>query len=158
MPIMINRGKEMLRISPKDSKKIEYSANQGRSWIVRYSGSSNTGAFSDLMDAGKEILGTTDKGLFYSTNDGRSWICRKRGISNGRSKCSKSTKLKWIGKKFPRTVTLYGHQPCWISSESALTGRYFPIPGVKPSSRKKPRNSSRFIGIGRCYQETVTSI
>ena len=73
MPIMINRGKEMLRISPKDSKKIEYS------WIVRYSGSSNTGAFSDLMDAGKEILGTTDKGLFYSTNDGRSWICRKRG-------------------------------------------------------------------------------
>ena len=37
MPIMINRGKEMLRISPKDSKKIEYSANQGRSWIVRYS-------------------------------------------------------------------------------------------------------------------------
>ena len=79
MPIMINRGKEMLRISPKDSKKIEYSANQGRSWIVRYSGSSNTGAFSDLMDAGKEILGTTDKGLFYSTNDGRSWICRKRG-------------------------------------------------------------------------------
>ena len=61
MPIMINRGKEMLRISPKDSKKIEYSANQGRSWIVRYSGSSNTGAFSDLMDAGKEILGTTDK-------------------------------------------------------------------------------------------------
>ena len=48
MPIMINRGKEMLRISPKDSKKIEYSANQGRSWIVRYSGSSNTGAFSDL--------------------------------------------------------------------------------------------------------------
>ena len=33
-----------------------------------------------------------------------------QGISNGRSKCSKSTKLKWIGKKFPRTVTLYGHQ------------------------------------------------
>lgn len=79
MPIMINRGKEMLRISPKDSKKIEYSTNQGRSWIVRYSGSSSTGAFSDLMDACKEILGTTDKGLFYSTNDGRSWICRKRG-------------------------------------------------------------------------------
>ena len=69
MPIMINRGKEMLRISP----------NQGRSWIARYSGSSSTGAFSDLMDAGKEILGTTDKGLFYSTNDGKSWICRKRG-------------------------------------------------------------------------------
>jgi len=30
------------------------------------------------MDSGKEILGTTDKGLFYSTNDGRTWILRKR--------------------------------------------------------------------------------
>lgn len=73
MPIMINRGDELIRISPKDSKKIEYSTNQGRSWILRYNGS-----FSDLMDSGKEILGTTDKGLFYSTNEGRSWILRKR--------------------------------------------------------------------------------
>lgn len=79
MPIMINREKEMFRISPKDSKKIEYSTNQGRTWIVRYSGSSNTGAFSDLMDAGKEILGTINKWLYYSANDGRTWICRKRG-------------------------------------------------------------------------------
>lgn len=78
MPIMINRGDELIRISPKDSKKIEYSTNQGRSWILRYNGSSNTGSFSDLMDSGKEILGTTDKGLFYSTNEGRSWISRKR--------------------------------------------------------------------------------
>ncbi len=78
MPIIINRGKEMLRISPKDSKKIEYSTNQGRSWMVRYSGSSTTGSFSDLMDSGKEIIGTTDKGLFYSTSDGRSWLLRKR--------------------------------------------------------------------------------
>ena len=79
MPIMINRGKEMLRISPKDSKKIEYSTNQGRTWTVRYNGSSSAGTFCDLMDAGKEILGTTDKGLYYSTNDGRTWSCRKRG-------------------------------------------------------------------------------
>ena len=79
MPIMINREKEMLRISPKDSKKIEYSTNQGRTWIVRYSGSSNTGAFSDLMDARKKMRGTINKWLYYSTNDGRTWICRKRG-------------------------------------------------------------------------------
>lgn len=63
MPIMINREKEMFRISPKDSKKIEYSTNQGRTWIVRYSGSSNTGAFSDLMDAGKEILRNYKQGV-----------------------------------------------------------------------------------------------
>lgn len=78
MPIMINRGKEMLRICPNDSKKIEYSTNQGRNWYVRYTGSSSTGSFADLMDAGKEILGTTDKGLFYSSNEGRNWYLRKR--------------------------------------------------------------------------------
>lgn len=78
MPIMINRGKEILRISPKDSKKIEYSTNQGRTWMIRYNGSSNVGAFIDLMDSGREIFGTTDKGLFYSINDGRTWMLRKR--------------------------------------------------------------------------------
>lgn len=78
MPTMINRGKELIRISPKDSKRIEYSTNDGRSWISRYSGNSSIGQFSDLMDNGKEILGTTNNGLFYSNNEGRSWMIRKR--------------------------------------------------------------------------------
>lgn len=72
---MINRGKEMIRISPKQANKIEYSTNDGRSWMTRYSGTS-CGNFSDLVDNGKEILGTTSKGLYYSTNDGRSWMKR----------------------------------------------------------------------------------
>ena len=50
MPIMINRGKEMLRISPTDNKKIEYLTNQGRTWIACYNGSSITGAFNDLLE------------------------------------------------------------------------------------------------------------
>lgn len=33
MPIMINHGKEMLCISPKNNKKIEYSTNQGHTWV-----------------------------------------------------------------------------------------------------------------------------
>ena len=69
---MINRGKEIIRISPKQPTKIEYSTNGGRSWNTRYSGNSY-GNFSDLTDNGKEILGSTSKGLYYSTNDGRSW-------------------------------------------------------------------------------------
>lgn len=73
---MINRGKELIRISPKQANKIEYSTNDGRSWITRYSGTS-AGDFQDLTDNGKEILGTTSKGLYYSTNDGRSWIKRR---------------------------------------------------------------------------------
>ncbi|MHB1178693.1 MAG: hypothetical protein ACYCZO_10225 [Daejeonella sp.] len=73
---MINRGKDLIRISPGNSNKIEYSTNDGRSWSTRYS-SSSQGDFSDLVDNGKEILATTSKGLYYSTTDGRSWS--KRG-------------------------------------------------------------------------------
>jgi hypothetical protein len=76
MPQMINRGKELLRICPSNNLRIEYSTNEGRSWMIRFSGSSSIGTFSDLMDNGKELLGTTSKGLFYSTNDGRSWMLR----------------------------------------------------------------------------------
>ena len=78
MPILIQRGKEMIRISPKDNKKIEFSVNQGRTWMTRYNGSFNIGSFVDLMDSGKEILGTTDKGLFFTVNEGRTWMLRKR--------------------------------------------------------------------------------
>jgi hypothetical protein len=70
---MIKLGNEFLRISPKDSQKLEYSTNNGSSWYSRYSGSSSTGNFQDLTDGGKEILGTTSKGLYYSTNKGSSW-------------------------------------------------------------------------------------
>ena len=75
---MISLGSEMLHINPKDSKKLEYSTNKGLSWHPRFSGSSSVGTFSDLMDGGKEILGTTNIGLFYSTNKGLSWHIRKR--------------------------------------------------------------------------------
>ena len=75
MSQMLNLGKELVRISPKDNRKIEYSNNGGTSWLSRYSGGS-AGAFSDLTDNGKEILGTTDKGLYYSTNKGLSWLKR----------------------------------------------------------------------------------
>ena len=78
MPTMISLGSEMLRSNPKDSKKLEYSTNKGLSWHPRFSGSSSVGTFSDLMDGGKEILGTTNIGLFYSTNKGLSWHIRKR--------------------------------------------------------------------------------
>ena len=78
MSTMINRGKELIRICPSNTAKIECSTNSGRSWNLRFSGNSSTGQFNDLMDNGKEILGATNKGLFYSTNDGRSWNLRKR--------------------------------------------------------------------------------
>lgn len=44
MPQMINNGNEMLRIS---TKGIEFSANGGRTWIMRYS-LPTCGTFIDL--------------------------------------------------------------------------------------------------------------
>jgi hypothetical protein len=76
MSTMIHKGKELIRICPTDKGKIEASTTEGRSWITRYSNTSNTGTFEDLNDNGKEILATTTKGLFYSTTEGRSWIRR----------------------------------------------------------------------------------
>ena len=72
---MITRGKELIRINPSNKQKIEYSTNDGRSWIAR-SVSSMYGDFNDLSDNGKEIIGMTSKGLYSSTNDGRSWVRR----------------------------------------------------------------------------------
>ena len=77
MPKMINRGKEIIRICPTNPSRLEYSTNGGRIWNIRYLGTT-VGKFIDLMDNGKEILGTTDKGLYYSTNDGRIWNLRHR--------------------------------------------------------------------------------
>ena len=71
MGSMLNRGKELLRICPTNAEKIEYSTNGGSTWNSRFS--SGAGKFSDLTDSGKEILGTTDKGLYYSTNEGSTW-------------------------------------------------------------------------------------
>jgi hypothetical protein len=75
MAQMIIKDGVMIRISPKDNKKIEYSTTNGRSWSTRFAGSS-IGAFHDLTDNGKELLGQTDKGLYFSTTNGRSWVKR----------------------------------------------------------------------------------
>lgn len=65
MPTMINLGKEMLRISLKDSKKLEYSTTQGRSWILHYPGNNSIGNFQDLMDAALAPLCTLSSGTAY---------------------------------------------------------------------------------------------
>jgi hypothetical protein len=71
---MLKRGQELIRISPKSPEKIEISTNSGYNWSTRYSG--GIGKFSDIMDNGNEILGTTDSGLYVSTNDGYNWSRR----------------------------------------------------------------------------------
>lgn len=75
MPKMISFGSEMIHINPAKNV-IEYSTNNGRSWVVRYTGSS-CGEFQTLVDGGKEVLAETTRGLYYSTNNGRSWVKRR---------------------------------------------------------------------------------
>jgi hypothetical protein len=72
---MIQRGKELIRINPSNKQKIEYSTNEGISWISRYS-SNSCGEFDDLIDNGNELLAMTSKGVYFSRNEGRSWIKR----------------------------------------------------------------------------------
>lgn len=78
MPMMINYAGEMIRISPKDNRQLEYSKNEGSTWNMRSSTNSSSGAFLDLMDIGDELLATCENGLFYSKNRGRTWNLRHR--------------------------------------------------------------------------------
>lgn len=78
MSSMLVLDKELLRINPKDSHKLEYSKNGGRVWSLRYIGTSATGEFKDLKDGGGEIFALTSKGLFYSKDSGRRWIFRSK--------------------------------------------------------------------------------
>ena len=81
MPKMISFGSEMIHINPAKNV-IEYSTNNGRSWVTRYTGSS-CGTFMDLLPYGNEILAVTNRGIYYSTNSGRSWVLRYSGSSCG---------------------------------------------------------------------------
>ena len=84
MPQTLSRGKQLIRICPRDAKKIEYSTDGGRSWATRFSGYSWIGEFRELIDNGNEIIAQTTKGICYSTDEGRSWNMRHReGGSSG---------------------------------------------------------------------------
>ena len=77
MSQIIVAGKEMLRISPQNACHIEYSYNGGRSWLVRYLGTT-AGQFKDLQIVGNEIIALTSKGTFYSKTQGRTWLFRSK--------------------------------------------------------------------------------
>lgn len=76
MAELISREKELIRINPTKRTRLEYSRDNGRTWLGRYS-SNSCGDFRDLSDIGKELLATTSKGLYFSRDDGRTWL--KRG-------------------------------------------------------------------------------
>ena len=77
MSQIVQVGNEILRISPKNPCHIEYSYNQGRSWLDRYIGST-PGRFLDLQVAGTQIIALTAKGTYYSKDSGRTWLFRSK--------------------------------------------------------------------------------
>lgn len=81
MPKMVKFGSELIRLNTARNF-LESSTNNGRTWIMRYSGSS-CGIFFDLLSFGNEIIAVTNKGIYYSTNSGRTWISRYTGSSCG---------------------------------------------------------------------------
>jgi hypothetical protein len=76
MAKIISREKELIRINPTKRNKLEYSRDNGRTWLGRYT-SNSCGDFRDLTDSGKEIPGITSKGLYFSRDEGRT--CLRRG-------------------------------------------------------------------------------
>lgn len=78
MSQMIKYGSELIRIKPKDNRRLEYSKDNGSTFCERCSGSSVYGNFIELMDNGPEILAITDVGLYYSKDRGSTWYLRKR--------------------------------------------------------------------------------
>jgi hypothetical protein len=69
MSVLLNRGKELIRINPSNPQRLEVSINSGRVWSLRFYGLSTVGAFIDLVDNGKEILAPTKDCSFQLTKD-----------------------------------------------------------------------------------------
>lgn len=69
---MINWGNEIIRISPKDPRALEYSRER-RIWHLRRELAPAIGEFRDLLVYGRELLAATSTGVFYSTSGGRDW-------------------------------------------------------------------------------------
>ena len=78
---LINTGSELLRINTAKNS-IEYSLNDGRSWVTRCSSSTSYGTFISLLPYGREILACTSKGLYVSQNQGRSFTLRCTNTSS----------------------------------------------------------------------------
>ncbi len=81
LSLLVSSGTNTIRINTSKNT-IEYSTNQGRQWITRYSGSA-CGTFVDLLQYDEELLAITSKGIYYSTNEGRSWVARYTGSACG---------------------------------------------------------------------------
>ena len=78
MPKMISSGGKLIRINPTNNH-IEFSPNNGVSWVTR-SSSTNQGIFKDLVVYDGTLYACTDKGVYFSPNEGVSWLCKSSSL------------------------------------------------------------------------------
>lgn len=72
MALLIELEEIIVRINPKNQKRLDYSKNQGKLWLSRYTGTS-CGEFYDLSFEGKLLVAKTSNGTFTSRDKGRVW-------------------------------------------------------------------------------------
>ena len=78
MPKMITSGGKLIRINPANNH-IEFSPNNGVSWLTRSAGT-NQGTFKDLIAYDGALYACTDRGVYYSPNEGVSWLCKSSSL------------------------------------------------------------------------------
>ncbi len=77
MPTIITADSgKLIRISPKDDRRLEYSSNKGITWHIY--GGLHDFHFEELIEDDDQLLAVTDKGLYFSTNEGITWRLRHR--------------------------------------------------------------------------------
>lgn len=73
MPQIIQKGNELIRISPTKKGELDYSTDNGRNWNRRRVANPTYGEFIDLLDIGNEVLAIMKDGkeIYYSADSFR---------------------------------------------------------------------------------------
>ena len=73
MPQIIQKGNELIRISPTKKGELDYSTDNGRNWNRRRAANPTYGEFIDLLDVGNEVLAIMKDGkeIYYSADSFR---------------------------------------------------------------------------------------
>ncbi len=77
MSKILDLGKELIRISPQNPCRLEYSTNGGKIWMLRCT-VPLTGGFLSLVNVGSELIAITTKGTYVSKTQGRTWVLKGR--------------------------------------------------------------------------------
>lgn len=67
-------GIKLLQICSNNPYQLEISENAGISWLQKFGGSPEVGAFYGLCVKGKIILAKTSQGKFRSSDEGITWF------------------------------------------------------------------------------------